>query len=123
MLSAPALPDPRAVDVVALTRALCDLPSVSGQERALADAVEALLRTAEHLRVDRDGDTVLARTERGRDRRGIIAGHLDTVPVTGNLPTWRRTEDGTEMLYGPGTVDQKGGVAMALPPAITLTGP
>lgn len=123
MLSTCALPDPREVDVVALTRALCDLPSVSGQERALADAVEALLRSAGHLRVDRDGDTVLARTDLGRDRRVIVAGHLDTVPVTGNLPTWLRTEDGTEVLYGRGTVDMKGGVAMALHTAVTLTDP
>ncbi|WP_051154710.1 succinyl-diaminopimelate desuccinylase [Ruania albidiflava] len=119
----PTLPDPRAVDVVALTRALCDQPSVSGQERTLADAMEALLRSAEHLQVHRDGDTVLARTELGRDRRVVVAGHLDTVPVTGNLPTRLRTEEHGEVLCGRGTVDMKGGVAMALHTAITLPDP
>lgn len=119
----PALPDPREVDVVTLTQALCDLPSVSGEERALADAVEALLRTADHLRVDRDGDTVLARTALGRDRRVLVAGHLDTVPVRGNLPTRLQQEGGAEVLWGRGTVDMKGGVAMALHTAVTLTDP
>lgn len=118
-----ALPDPRTADVVALTQAICDLPSVSGAETALADAVEALLRSCDHLRVDRDGDTVLARTERGRDRRVLVAGHLDTVPLAGNLPTQRRTDGDQEMLWGRGSVDMKGGVAMALHTAVTLPDP
>src|SRR5699024_99733 len=63
------------------------------------------------------------RTEGGRDRRVIAAGHLDTGPGTGNRPAWLRTEDGTEVLYGRGTVDMKGGVAMALHTAVTLTDP
>ncbi len=77
--------------VVDLTRQLCDIESVSGNEVAIADAVEAVLGTAAHLTVFRDGDAVVARTELGRDRRVVIAGHLDTVPVNGNLPApgWR----------------------------------
>ncbi|MBU4335316.1 MAG: succinyl-diaminopimelate desuccinylase, partial [Actinobacteria bacterium] len=67
-------------DLVTLTRALCDLPSVSGDERVLADAVEAALRACAHLEVLRDGDTVVARTQLGRAGRVAIAGHLDTVP-------------------------------------------
>lgn len=106
-----------------LTRALCDLPSVSGTETALADAVELLLRSCDHLRVHRDGDTVLARTELGRDRRVVVAGHLDTVPLAGNLPTELRTDGDREVLWGRGTVDMKGGVAMALHTAVTLPDP
>ncbi|WP_163542725.1 succinyl-diaminopimelate desuccinylase [Occultella kanbiaonis] len=123
--SAPVrLPDPATVDVVALTRAICDIPSVSGDERALADAVEALLRSAPHLEVLRDGDTVLARTRLGRAQRVVIAGHLDTVPIQGNLPTELRTApDGGSMLWGRGTVDMKGGVAVALYLAMTLPEP
>ena len=34
-----------------------------------------------HLTVDRDGDTVVARTSLGRDERVVLAGHLDTGPV------------------------------------------
>jgi succinyl-diaminopimelate desuccinylase len=106
-------------DVVALTAAICDIPSVSGDERILADAVEETLRAAGHLEVLRDGDAVVARTHRARDRRVIVAGHLDTVPVQGTLPT--RLVDGE--LWGRGTVDMKGGVAVALHLAVSLDEP
>ena len=39
-----------------LTRALIDIPSVSGSESALADAIESLLASCAHLEVLRDGD-------------------------------------------------------------------
>ncbi|HEY0127330.1 MAG TPA: succinyl-diaminopimelate desuccinylase, partial [Blastococcus sp.] len=51
-----------AADVLALTRALVDAPSVSGSETALADAVEAALRRLGGVEVERVGDAVLART-------------------------------------------------------------
>lgn len=118
------LPDPRTTDVVGLTRALCDVPSVSGDETALADAVEQVLRGAPHLEVLRDGDTVVARTHLGRPQRVVVAGHLDTVPIQGNLPTQERTgADGEAVLWGRGTVDMKGGVGVALHLAVTLTAP
>lgn len=99
-------------DVVALTRALCDIPSVSGGEGPLADAVEGSLRTLPHLEVLRDGNVVVARTHLGRGERVVLAGHLDTVPVAGNLPV--RLDPSTDSLVGRGTVDMKGGVAVAL---------
>src|SRR5690242_6598351 len=68
------------LDGVSLTAAICDVPSVSGNEKALADAVEAALRAVGHLEVLRDGDAVLARTHLGRPERVVLAGHLDTVP-------------------------------------------
>ncbi|HWR84930.1 MAG TPA: succinyl-diaminopimelate desuccinylase [Rhodoglobus sp.] len=117
------LPNPPILDVaagpVALTRQLCDIESVSGGERMLADAIEAVLRRAPHLSVNRDGDALVARTELGRARRVIIAGHIDTVPINANLPVVER--DG--MLVGRGTVDMKGGVAVALALAAELEAP
>ena len=110
--------DPSATSVD-LTRALCDIPSVSGDESSIADAIETLLRAAPHLHVTRDGDAVVARTELGRDRRVVIAGHLDTVPVNDNLPVTQT--DG--WLIGRGTVDMKGGVAVALKLAVELARP
>jgi succinyl-diaminopimelate desuccinylase len=104
---------------VALTQALCDIESVSGNERTIADAVEASLAGATHLEIFRDGDAIVARTRLGRARRVIIAGHLDTVPVNDNLPT--RILDGE--LWGRGTVDMKGGVAVQLKLAAELTEP
>jgi succinyl-diaminopimelate desuccinylase len=106
-------------DPVALTAALVDVPSVSGDERALADAVEAALRALPHLEVQREGETVLARTNLGRAGRVLLAGHLDTVPVADNLPSRR---DG-ELLYGCGTSDMKAGDAVFLHLAATLPEP
>jgi len=97
-------------DVVALTAAIVDIESVSGNEKALADAVEETLTAFGHLTVERDGDTVIARTSQGRAERVVIAGHLDTVPTAENLPS--RIEG--DRLYGCGTGDMKAGVAIAL---------
>lgn len=109
--------------MVELTAALCDLESVSGNEAAIADAVEAKLRACAHLEVVRDGDAVVAMTRLGRDRRVVIAGHIDTVPVNGNLPTRRERRDGVDTLVGRGTVDMKGGVAVQLALAVELVEP
>ncbi|MBD8078117.1 succinyl-diaminopimelate desuccinylase [Cellulosimicrobium arenosum] len=112
-------------DLVALFRAVCDIPSVSGDERALADAVEAALLECAHLEVHRDQDTVVARTTLGRDRRVVVAGHLDTVPLTDppNLPVRVVGEGAYADVWGRGTVDMKGGVAVQLALAAELVEP
>lgn len=106
-----------------LTRAICDIPSVSGEEAALADAIEAAVRGCAHLEVIRDGDTVIARTNLGRAKRVVIAGHIDTVPVNGNLPVREIVVDGDPHLWGRGTVDMKAGVAVQLALAVELAEP
>jgi len=108
-----------AASSVELTRQLCDIESVSGNERGIADAIESALAGLAHLELVRDGDAIVARTSLGRDRRVVIAGHIDTVPVNNNLPV--REEDG--YLVGRGTVDMKGGVAVALKLAAELVDP
>nr|WP_194241474.1 succinyl-diaminopimelate desuccinylase [Galbitalea soli] len=106
-----------------LTRQICDIESVSGDEGLLTDAIVASLAGAQHLEIIRDGDTVVARTVLGRARRVVIAGHTDTVPLNDNLPTRYETEDGVEYLWGRGTVDMKAGVAVQLKLAAELTEP
>ncbi|MEV4398125.1 succinyl-diaminopimelate desuccinylase [Nonomuraea sp. NPDC049607] len=106
-------------DVRALTAAIVDIESVSGGEKALADAVEQALTALPHLTVDRSGESVVARTNLGRAERVLIAGHLDTVPVAANLPS--RVEG--DLLYGCGTSDMKAGVAVALRLAATVPAP
>jgi succinyl-diaminopimelate desuccinylase len=96
-----------------------DVPSVSGDEQSLADLVEDALAAVPHLTVLRDGNNVLARTELGRERRVLLAGHLDTVPIADNVPS-RREGD---LLYGCGTSDMKSGDAVLLHLAATLTDP
>jgi succinyl-diaminopimelate desuccinylase len=120
---APSPPLDLSADVLDLTRALCDVPSVSGDETRLADLVEAALRALPHLEVLRDGDAVMARTTLGRPERVVVAGHLDTVPVAANLPTWLVGEGPDAELWGRGTVDMKGGVAVQLACAATVTEP
>jgi succinyl-diaminopimelate desuccinylase len=103
-----------SADVLTLTRALVDAPSVSGTEGPLADAVEAALRGLGGLEVERVGDTVLARTNLDRPTRIVLAGHLDTVPIADNLPSRLEVVDGEERLYGCGTSDMKAGDAVML---------
>ena len=102
---------------VDLTRQLCDIESVSGDEKLIADAIVAALAGCDHLEIIRDGDAIVARTTLGRSKRVVIAGHIDTVPINHNLPV---VEDGG-YLVGRGTVDMKGGVAVALKLAAELT--
>lgn len=109
--------------IAQLTRNLCDIESVSGNEKALADAIEDALRGYPHLEVIRDGDTVIARTNLGRSHRVIIAGHIDTVPINNNLPCRDESVDGVPHLFGRGTVDMKAGVAVQLKLAAELTAP
>ena len=98
-------------DVALLTAALVDVPSVSGDEQAIADAVETALRALAYLDVERDGNVVIARTDTGAMQRIVLAGHLDTVPIAANVPSRR---DGM-ILHGCGTSDMKSGVAVMLP--------
>lgn len=108
---------------VDLTRAICDIASESGDETTLADAIEAAVSAYGHLEIIRDGDTVVARTQLGRDRRVVIAGHIDTVPINRNLPVEDREIDGEAFLWGRGTVDMKAGVAVQLKLAAELVAP
>lgn len=111
-----------AQDVVTLTAAVCDIESVSQNEQALADAIEAALAPLPHLRVTRHGNTVVARTELGRAERVVLAGHIDTVPLTTDPPNLPTRREG-ELLWGRGTVDMKGGVAVMLRVAQQLREP
>lgn len=110
-----------SADVVTLTRQLVDIESVSRDEQAIADAVEAALRTLPHLEVVRRGHTLVARTDLGRASRVVVAGHLDTVPVNDNMPS--RLDEAAGILHGLGTCDMKGGDAVILKLAATVTEP
>ena len=115
------------MDPVELTRQMIDIPSVSGDEGPLADAVEAALRGAgfgsvPSLEILRDGDAVCARTRLGLDQRVVLAGHLDTVPIADNVPGRLEERDGATVLWGRGSVDMLGGCAAALALACEVGG-
>jgi len=63
--------------VLALHRALVEIPSVSHEERAIVDFVEARLRAA-GAAVERIGENVVARA--GEGPALLLNSHLDTVP-------------------------------------------
>jgi succinyl-diaminopimelate desuccinylase len=113
-----------AIDPVELTAVLVDVPSVSGTEAILADAVhDAIAAQARHLELVRSGNTVLARTNLGRPARVVFAGHLDTVPINDNLPHHRTGTGADQVLHGCGTVDMKSGDAVLLTLAAAATDP
>ncbi len=67
-------------------------------------------RSSPWLEVTRVADNLVARTEQGHRRRVVLAGHTDTVPPNGNE---RARVDG-DLLWGLGSTDMKGGVAIML---------
>lgn len=115
----PPVTDLGSGDVFALTAALVNTPSPSFGETLLCDAIEAELRAVDWLEVDRVGDNVVARTMLGHDRRLILAGHTDTVPANDNEVA---VVDG-DRLYGLGSSDMKGGLAVMLELARTVATP
>jgi succinyl-diaminopimelate desuccinylase len=106
--------------LLGLTTALVAIPSVSHFEGPMADAVEAALRLCPWLEVERVGQNVVARTDLGRQHRVLLAGHLDTVPPVGGNDEPRIEKD---TLYGVGSVDMKGGLAVFLHLAGTIPEP
>lgn len=95
-------------DLVELAARLVAIPSVSGDEAAIADEVERVLRAVDGLTVVRLGDNVVARSTGNGARRVVVAGHLDTVPGDQGVVV----EDG--VVTGLGACDMKGSVAVML---------
>jgi succinyl-diaminopimelate desuccinylase len=97
-------------DLLASAFELVEISSVSRCEAALASRVEEELRGGLDLVVERVGDNVVARSMLGRERRAILAGHLDTVPSFDD----REPRIDGDTLWGLGAVDMKGGLAVML---------
>lgn len=106
-------------DLLSLAASLVEIPSVSWHEAAIADHLEARLRAVAGLEVTRVGDNLVARTQLGRPHRVILAGHTDTVPADGNETA---VVEG-DRLRGLGATDMKGGLAVMVDLAETVTEP
>jgi succinyl-diaminopimelate desuccinylase len=107
------------LDLLARTAALVAIPSESHQEAALTDHLEGALRALPHLEVERVGANLVARTALGRGTRVVLAGHTDTVPANGNAEP---RVDG-DVLWGLGSADMKGGLAVMAALAETVPAP
>jgi succinyl-diaminopimelate desuccinylase len=107
------------LDLLARTAALVAIPSESHHEAALTDHLEAGLRALPHLEVERIGPNLVARTQLGRATRVVLAGHTDTVPANGNAEA---RIDG-DVLWGLGSADMKGGLAVMATLAETVPQP
>lgn len=108
--------------LLASTASLVDIESLSLNEHAIANEVESRLRAVPWLAVERLADNVIARTELGRARRVLLAGHLDTVPGSAAAVV------SDHRVTGLGAADMKGGLAVLLwlaaelrEPAVDLT--
>ena len=115
-LENPILPER---DLLALTAELVDIPSVSHDETAITDRIEAELRRIAHLELTRIGNNLIARTHLGRGYRVLLGGHTDTVPVNENAGA--RIDGDT--LWGLGASDMKSGLAVFLDLACTVESP
>ena len=91
------------------TLSLVSIASVSRNEAAIANHIEALLSTNQALEVTRIGDNVVARTTGGHSERVLVAGHIDTVP--GDASEAKIVGD---VLHGVGSCDMKGSIAVML---------
>lgn len=103
--------------------ALCRIPSPIGSEWALADHVEAWARAlASAPEVVRVGHSLAVMPRSGQAPRVALVGHLDTVPPHASEPAPRLD---AERLYGLGSSDMKGGLAvmMALAESLTTAAP
>ena len=97
--------------IAELTLALCGIASVTGDEDACADFVEAWLRATTALRVERHGKCVLARNPPTGKPLLLLVGHTDTVP--GKNGDAAPHQDG-DRLVGLGSSDMKGGLAVMM---------
>jgi len=86
---------------------LVDIGSVTGDERALRDAIADRLSST--VATELVGESLVAGNQTGKPRIDLY-GHLDTVPENGNLPA---RVDG-ERVHGLGTTDMKSGLALML---------
>jgi len=119
-------------DILELTQSLIAIPSESHQETTIADAIESALGNYGHLTLERFGNSIVARTQFNKSERILLAGHIDTVPSSGNdvpqLVQRGQTPPETDTsgvasedrLYGLGSCDMKGGLAVGLKLAASL---
>ena len=110
-MSRPPLDSPilgAVTDLLAKTADFVNIASVSFEEQGFVDWLAEDLAQIPWLSITRVGDNLIAQTMLGRDQRLILAGHTDTVPVNDNATA----QIVGDTLYGLGSSDMKGGLAI-----------
>jgi acetylornithine deacetylase len=105
-----------AVDVIDLTRELCTIPSITGNEADVVDRVASLLtklgldvqrqRVPDAKAGDVKGRDNLLATVKGRAPDVLLTTHLDTVPPF--IAPRIESVNGVDTLFGRGVIDAKG---------------
>ncbi|CAG2160128.1 YgeY family selenium metabolism-linked hydrolase [Cupriavidus numazuensis] len=104
-------------DVIALTREMVRIPSLSGREGDVAALLARRMTEAGFTSVttDSNGSVLGLIGPEDTEVALLFDGHMDVVPVTGQ---WRFDPFGGTIhdgrLYGRGTTDMKGGIAAAI---------
>ncbi len=115
----PTLPNPDSTtSVVRLCREFVRIPSLSGQEGALAAAVTDRMKALGfEVELDRFGSVLGMRRGSRLGPTVLLDAHLDTVPVT-DPAAWTHDPFGAELdqdrLWGRGAADTKGSLAAML---------
>lgn len=106
-----------AWDAVSLTQAFVRIPSLSGQEQAMADFVQQVMRELgfDQISVDDKGSVLGFVGPAQAPLALLFDAHMDVVPIAG---TWTVEPFGAQIkdgrMYGRGTSDMKAGLAAAL---------
>jgi len=98
------------VDLLSKTAELVAVASESFSEADITALIQNELQNHQHLELTRVGDNLVARTQLGRSVRVVLAGHTDTVPANGNS----QARVNGDCLWGVGSADMKGGLAVML---------
>ncbi len=112
-------------EVVERARRLLSIPSLSGEERDVAEAIAGEMRANgfDEVRIDEYGSVIGIVNGREEGKTVLMDGHIDTVPVK-NREGWKHAPYGCEIedgrLYARGASDMKGSVACMLTALIHL---
>ncbi len=106
-------------DLVSSCFELVNIYSVSHQEESISEYVLEQLSECSWLEVEVIDSEIVAKSNLGLPKRVLFAGHLDTVPSSGNFPG--RIEG--DSCWGLGSVDMKAGLSVFLELAKNITKP
>ena len=101
------------MNLAELTKELCEIPSVTGDEELFADYLEKRFASLpKNFTWKREGQALWVQSPRRENKTFVgLFGHTDTVPVAKQANPVRIEGD---LLYGLGAADMKGGLAIML---------